>query len=84
MQFSSIFQDESGKTSMKRLCGFICTVTLCVVMYRECFAPAARPPSEILVNAVTALAFGCLGLASADKIFGSKKIANGESEGTNT
>jgi hypothetical protein len=61
------FCEENGRLSMKRLCGFICVVMICVTMYHNSFH--ATEPSEALVYSVSALAFGCLGLTSAEKIF---------------
>jgi hypothetical protein len=67
-----LFFDETGKISMKRLCGLLCTVALCVTMYHNSFSPADQAPSSILVESVALLAFGCLGLSSVDKIWGKK------------
>ena len=68
-----ILFDETGKVSMKRLCGLLCTVALCVTMYHNSFSPADQAPSSVLVNAVALLAFGCLGLSSVDKFTATKK-----------
>ena len=68
-----ILFDETGKISMKRLCGLLCTVALCVTMYHNSFSPADQSPSSVLVNAVALLAFGCLGLSSFDKFTAMKK-----------
>lgn len=68
----SLFSDENGVISMKRLCGLLCTIALCTTMYLDSFT-AATAPSSVLVESVALLAFGCLGLATADKIFGKKK-----------
>jgi hypothetical protein len=68
-----ILFDETGKISMKRLCGLLCTVALCVTMYHNSFSPADQAPSPVLVNAVALLAFGCLGLSSFDKFTAMKK-----------
>lgn len=70
---STLFHDETGKPSMKRLCGFLCTTALCVTMYHNSFTPEEQAPSSILVESVALLAFGCLGLSTTDKIFGKKK-----------
>jgi hypothetical protein len=67
-----LFIDETGKLSMKRVCGLLCTIALCVTMYHNSFSPEGEKPSDVLVEAVAALAFGCLGLSSVDKIFGKK------------
>jgi hypothetical protein len=58
---------------MKRVCGFLCTVALCVTMYHNSFSPEDQAPSPVLVNAVALLAFGCLGLSSFDKFTAMKK-----------
>jgi hypothetical protein len=68
-----ILFDETGKVSMKRVCGFLCTVALCVTMYHNSFSPEDQAPSPVLVNAVALLAFGCLGLSSFDKFTAMKK-----------
>lgn len=68
-----LFYDETGKISMKRLCGLLCTIALCVTMYHNSFSPAEQAPSPVLVDSVALLAFGCLGLSSIDKIWGKKK-----------
>jgi hypothetical protein len=81
-----ILFDETGKVSMKRLCGLLCTVALCVTMYHNSFSPADEAPSPVLVNAVALLAFGCLGLSSFDKFTAMKKdvaIGTKEEEETN-
>ena len=68
-----LFIDETGKLSMKRVCGLLCTVALCVTMYHNSFSHEDQAPSNILVESVALLAFGCLGLSSVDKIFGKKE-----------
>lgn len=69
----SLFSDENGVISMKRLCGLLCTIALCATMYHNSFTAEAIAPSTSLVQAVALLAFGCLGLSTADKIFGKKR-----------
>ena len=69
----SLFSDENGVISMKRLCGLLCTVALCVTLYVNSLSEAHPVPSSTLVQSIALLAFGCLGLATADKIFGKKK-----------
>jgi hypothetical protein len=66
----SLFRDENGKTSSKRFIGIVAGLMICLTMYQNSFSDSHIAPSESLVNAVAALAFGCLGLASVDKIFG--------------
>jgi hypothetical protein len=67
-----LFYDETGKISMKRLCGLLCTIALCATMYHNSFSDSTMAPSPALVDAVALLAFGCLGLSSVDKIWGNK------------
>jgi hypothetical protein len=62
------FCDENGSLSMKRLCGLLCVIALCVTMYHNSFSDEHTAPSAILVESVALLAFGCLGLTSAEKI----------------
>jgi len=70
--FTEIFQDEKGGFSSKRFVGIMAALTLCITMYHNQFTEAHIAPADSLVNAVAALAFGALGLASADKIFKKK------------
>lgn len=67
---SGLLTDETGKPSSKRFIGIVAGLMLCVTMYHNSFSTVDVAPSESLVNAVAALAFGCLGLASVDKIWG--------------
>ena len=68
------FTDEGGNLSMKRLCGLLCVIALCVTMYHNSFSEEHTAPSTILVESVALLAFGCLGLTSAEKIFKKKDV----------
>ena len=79
----SLFSDENGVVSMKRLCGLICTITLCAVLYVNSFTDDHIAPSTPIVDAVAMLAFGCLGLSSVDKIWG-KKPTNSQDDTTTT
>jgi hypothetical protein len=63
------FCDESGQLSMKRICGLLCTIALCVTMYHNSFSDEHTAPSAVLIESVAMLAFGCLGLTSVEKIF---------------
>lgn len=62
-----ILQDETGSVSSKRVCGVICTIMLCATLFANQFTPEHIKPSDVLVECVTALAFGCLGLTTIDK-----------------
>jgi hypothetical protein len=68
------FLSNNGEASSKRLVGVMCASFLCGAMLKE------YNPSDSLVFAVSGLAFGCLGLTSAEKIFDKKKNENGESK----
>lgn len=57
------FLSNNGEASSKRLVGIVCAGFLCGAMLRE------YNPADSLVYSVSALAFGCLGLTSAEKIF---------------
>lgn len=61
------FLSNKGEASSKRLVGVACAGFLCGAMLKE------YNPADSLVYAVSALAFGCLGLTSAEKIFDKKK-----------
>jgi len=74
-----IFKDENGNPSSKRLVGIIAGITLCITMYHNSFTTVDIAPAPYLVDAVALLAFGCLGLASVDKIWG-KKVGSEEVE----
>lgn len=63
------FQEDGGSLSMKRLCGLLCVLALCITMYHNQFSEQHFAPSTILVESVALLAFGCLGLTSVEKIF---------------
>lgn len=73
-----LFKDEKGVVSMKRLCGLVCTVTLCATLYANSFTEAHFAPSVPLVDAVALLAFGCLSLTSAEKIMKKKEGESAE------
>ena len=70
---SGLFKDEKGSVSMKRLCGLLCTITLCATLYVNSFTESHFAPSTPLVDAVALLAFGCLSLTSAEKIMKKKE-----------
>jgi len=67
--FTQIFQDEKGNFSSKRFIGILAGISLCVALIANTFSHESIKPSAELVNAITALSFGALGLASMDKIF---------------
>ena len=63
------FTEDNGRLSMKRLCGLLCVISLCVTMYHNSFSSENIAPSTILVESVALLAFGCLGLTTIEKVF---------------
>jgi hypothetical protein len=67
MKFLEIIKDEKGQFSSKRVAGLLCTVMLCITMYHNSFSLVEVAPSTILVESVALLAFGALGLTSAEK-----------------
>jgi hypothetical protein len=67
---AGFFTDTPNSPSMKRLCGFLCVIALCVTMYHNSFSDEHTAPSTILVESVALLAFGCLGLTATEKIAG--------------
>ncbi len=69
---TGLFKDEKGSPSSKRFIGILCGITLCITLYVNSYTHGDIKPADTLVNAVAMLAFGCLGLASVDKIWGKK------------
>lgn len=69
----SLFSDEKGSISSKRFVGIICSILLCATMYHNSFSEKSVAPSDILVESVALLCFGCLGLTSVDKFTFNKK-----------
>lgn len=72
----SLFKDEHGDSSSKRLVGIGCALSLCVVLIHNAYNPTSTNPSEAVVDAVALLAFGCLGLTSIDK-FTAARLSKG-------
>mgnify|MGYP006078910045 CR=1 FL=1 len=67
-----LLMDETGSPSSKRFVGIVASLTLCITLFSNQFTDEHIVPSTTLINAVAALAFGALGLASVDKIWGNK------------
>ena len=74
--FTSMFQDERGSISHKRMIGTICTIVLCLAL---CLG---TDPSETLVHAVEGIAIACIAGATLDK-FSFKQSINTENNGNN-
>lgn len=67
-----MLSDGNGIVSSKRVAGMLCTISLCSTLLFSSFSKFANKPSDILIESVTALAFGCLGLTSVEKIWTKK------------
>ena len=70
---AGLLKDEKGTPSSKRFIGIISGLTLCITLFANQFTEEHIAPSPVLINAVAALAFGALGVASVDKIWGKNK-----------
>jgi hypothetical protein len=55
------FTEESNRLSMKRLCAFVGTISLC--------ATTIAKPTDVGIYAITFLVSSALGFSSAEKIF---------------
>lgn len=70
---TGLLKDEKGTPSSKRFIGILAGISLCVTLFANQFTEQHIAPADTLVNAVAALAFGALGLASVDKIWAKNK-----------
>ena len=68
-----LLNDETGATSSKRVAGILCIVFLNITLLANSFSHGDIKPSDILVQTIGMLAFGCLGLTSIDKYTKNKK-----------
>lgn len=55
------FTENNNRLSMKRLCGFACTIALCIKVVHE--------PTDALIYTVGGIAAAALGFTTAEKIF---------------
>ena len=62
------FTDSKGHLSMKRLCGFITTLTICIKLIIT--------TNDALIYVAGGLATASLGLTTAEKIFKTKTETN--------
>ena len=62
-----LFTDGDGRPSSKRFIGISCGLMLTATLFANQFTAEHIKPSDTLVECVTALAFGCLGLTSLEK-----------------
>jgi hypothetical protein len=66
-----LLKDEKGTPSSKRFVGIVAGLSLCVSLFINLFTE--HPVDHVLIQSVTVLAFGALGLASVDKIWAKKE-----------
>lgn len=62
----SMFSDENGQISTKRVAGMLCVLSLVIALITNTIVSGGKP-SETLINTVGLFAFGALGLTSIDK-----------------
>jgi len=62
------FCDENNFLSMKRLCGFVCTIVLALTLLISVIVTKC-PLNDTLIFTMGSLAFSCLGLTTIEKIF---------------
>jgi predicted membrane protein len=75
-----MFTDENNTASSKRIAGIICIICLNATLIANSFSHGDIKPSDTLVNAVAAVAFGCLGLTTVDKFTRMRKKIEKSSE----
>ena len=63
---------EDGKLSIKRFAGILSTLFLCITLIWNSFSEEHIAPSTILVECVTAVAIGSLGISAVQTIFKKK------------
>jgi hypothetical protein len=63
------FCDDNRFLSMKRLCGFICTIVLALTLMLSVLFEKSCNLSDTLIFTIGSLAFSCLGLTTIEKIF---------------
>ena len=66
-----LLKDEKGTPSSKRFVGITAGLSLCIALFINLFTE--HPVDGNLINAVAALSFSALGLASVDKIWCKKQ-----------
>lgn len=76
-----IFQDEHKRFSSNRFVGILSALVLCVTLFISVLSKRANEPSSILVECITTLSLGSLGLGAVNKIFSKKTQADGNQEG---
>ncbi len=64
------FTEDNNRLSMKRLCGFLCSISLCIKLIHT--------PTDALVYAVAGLAGAAFGYTMAEKIWKKDKTETNE------
>ena len=64
---NNMLTDEKGSTSSKRTAGMLCVLALIVSLLISILSKGTFNPSPALVNSVTVIALGALGLTTIDK-----------------
>lgn len=72
----SMLSDEKGNWSSKRFVGILCALSLCVTLFISSFSKRTITPPDKIVDCVTILAIGGLGLTTIDKIWSKKEDKN--------
>jgi hypothetical protein len=70
-----LFRDERGSTSIKPVVGLICALTLCVILFINCYKSDLKL-EDVIVNAVLLLAIVGIGADTVDK-FSIKGLTKG-------
>jgi hypothetical protein len=77
-----LFRDERGSTSIKPVVGLICALTLCVILFINCYKSDLKL-EDVIVNAVLLLAIVGIGADTVDK-FSIKGLTNNASDTKDT
>ena len=73
-----LFRDERGSTSIKPVVGLICALTLCIILFINCYKSDLKL-EDVIVNAVLLLAIVGIGADTVDK-FSLKGLTKGSSD----
>ena len=76
-----IFQDEHKRFSSNRFVGILSALVLCATLFISILSKRVNEPSSTLVECITTLSLGSLGLGAANKIFSKKIQTDGNQEG---
>lgn len=62
--FKQLFSAPTGNISSKRVMGVLCIICLCICLFISTFS--VYQPSTAIVESLTIISIGCLGLTSID------------------